>query len=100
MSIIITGRYEELPDTPECEGARVIAHELLQRHAMWWQPAYTATVHRDPAQPLIPIYYRILIKEVTGHRATPEEAETLAPVSAGKERGWLHAVLHREKAKR
>ena len=100
LSIIITGRYEELPDTPEYDGARLIAHELLQQHAMWWQPAYTATVHRDPTQPLTPIFYRILISEMTGHRATPEEIETPAPASEGKERGWLHGILRREKDKR
>ncbi|HEX6185103.1 MAG TPA: pyridoxamine 5'-phosphate oxidase family protein [Pyrinomonadaceae bacterium] len=96
MSVVVLGRYEELPDTPEFEAARVTAYELLQRHAVWWQPGYVSTVHRDPAQPLIPIYYRIRIERVTGHRATPEEDETpasAAPVRETKGRGLLHGLL-------
>ncbi|HAF12201.1 MAG TPA: flavin-nucleotide-binding protein [Blastocatellia bacterium] len=46
-SIIVFGRYEELPDLPKYEAARVKAHELLQKHAMWWEPAYLGAAHRD-----------------------------------------------------
>jgi uncharacterized protein len=40
VSVIVFGRYEELPDTPEWHGARAAAHKLLQKSAMWWEPAY------------------------------------------------------------
>jgi nitroimidazol reductase NimA-like FMN-containing flavoprotein (pyridoxamine 5'-phosphate oxidase superfamily) len=98
MSIVVFGRYEELPDTPEFEPARVTAYELLRRHAMWWQPGYVSTVHRDPAQPLVLIYYRIRIGRVTGHRATPEEDET--PAGETKGRGLLHGLLHPARGRR
>ena len=96
MSIVVFGRYEELPDTPEFEAARVTAYELLRRHAMWWQPGSVSNLHRDPAQPLVPIYYRIRIERVTGHRATPEADETpasAAPARETKGRGLLHGLL-------
>ena len=102
-SIVVFGRYEELTDTPEFAAERATAHELLQRHAMWWQPGYVSSVHRDPAQPLVPIYYRIRIERVTGHRATPDQAEVSAsgaraPQTEG--RGWLRTILHPARDKR
>ena len=35
-SVVILGQYEELLDSPEWKQERVRAHELLQRHAVWW----------------------------------------------------------------
>jgi nitroimidazol reductase NimA-like FMN-containing flavoprotein (pyridoxamine 5'-phosphate oxidase superfamily) len=72
-SLILFGQYEELPDRPEYEQARIRAHELLQKRAMWWEPAYISQEHRDQTHSLIPIFYRIHIKRITGHRATPDE---------------------------
>jgi nitroimidazol reductase NimA-like FMN-containing flavoprotein (pyridoxamine 5'-phosphate oxidase superfamily) len=76
MSVIAVGRYEELRDTPEYEYARAHALEVLQKRAMWWQPASVATEKREQRPP---IFYRIHIEQVTGHRATPDaiEAATL-----------------------
>jgi nitroimidazol reductase NimA-like FMN-containing flavoprotein (pyridoxamine 5'-phosphate oxidase superfamily) len=96
-SVVVSGRYEELPDSPEFAAQRATAHELLQHHGMWWQPGYVSTVHGDPSQALVPIYYRIRIEQVTGHRATPDEAgvSAVAEDAAKKEgRGWLHNILH------
>ena len=75
-SVVVFGRYEELPDTPEYEYARAHALEVLQKRAMWWQPACVATEQREQRPP---IFYRIHIEQVTGHRATPDaiEAATL-----------------------
>jgi len=73
MSIIVFGRYEELPDKPQYEEARIRAHALLQDRAMWWEPAYISQEHRDQTHSLIPIFYRIHIRQITGHRATPDE---------------------------
>ena len=43
---------------------------------MWWQPACVATEQREQRAPL---FYRIHVQQVTGHRATPDaiEAATL-----------------------
>jgi len=95
MSIIVFGRYEELPDTPECRCARVQALELLQKRAMWWEPAYVSDAHRDTPHSFTPIFYRIHIDRMTGHRATPDLAE--APVSTTKaariRKSWLGGLL-------
>jgi nitroimidazol reductase NimA-like FMN-containing flavoprotein (pyridoxamine 5'-phosphate oxidase superfamily) len=72
VSVVVFGRYEELPDTPEWQGARTLAHTLLQRHAVWWEPAYVRTILHGAPRPLVPVFYRIYGLQITGHRATPE----------------------------
>lgn len=79
MSIIVFGRYEELPDEPKYEQARQRALSILQKRAIWWEPAYISQQHRDQLHSLNPIFYRIHIEKMTGHRATSEEP---APVNS------------------
>jgi nitroimidazol reductase NimA-like FMN-containing flavoprotein (pyridoxamine 5'-phosphate oxidase superfamily) len=85
MSIIVFGRYEELPDQPQFKEARIYAHRSLQKRIMWWEPAYISQEHRDQPHSLTPIFYRIHIDKMTGHRATSDEpsprhnAESCAP---------------------
>lgn len=74
-SVIVFGRYEELPDLPRYKAARIKAHELLQKHVMWWEPSYVGAAHRDIPHSDEPIFYRIKIDRITGHRATPDLAE-------------------------
>ena len=75
MSVIVFGRYEEMPDTPEWQGRRELAHDLLAQRSMWWQPGYAAGTHRGVPHALVPIYYRICIDSMTGHRAVPDEIQ-------------------------
>lgn len=75
-SVIVFGRYEELPDQPEFENARIHAHGLLQKRAMWWEPAYISQEHRDNPHSLTPIFFRLRLENVTGHRANSDELET------------------------
>ena len=79
-SIIIFGRYEELPDTPEYLTARTHAHAFLQKRALWWEPAYISQAHRAQPHSLTPIFYRIHIDSMTGHMATADVSE---PVITG-----------------
>jgi hypothetical protein len=95
LSIVVFGRYEELPDLPHYKAARLKAHELLQKHIMWWEPAYVGDAHRDKPHSDIPIFYRIKIDRMTGHRATPD----LGQLAESKEKlrnerdGWWAEVL-------
>ena len=95
MSIILFGRYEELPDKNEYEEARLKAYSLLQNRVMWWEPAYLSHEHREQPHSLTPIFYRIHIDKMTGHRTTPDDLSTPAPNSRLK-RGWLEKLLDRE----
>ncbi|HVB55048.1 MAG TPA: pyridoxamine 5'-phosphate oxidase family protein [Candidatus Acidoferrales bacterium] len=74
VSIIIFGRYEELPNTPEWETARERAHQLLQKRPTWWEPAYAKTIVQGAERPLVPVYFRIYIDQITGHQASPGPA--------------------------
>ena len=95
MSVVVTGRYEELPDMPEFRVARDRAHHLLQKEAAWWQPGYMKTILHNTERPLVPVYFRIHIDQVTGHRAVAETA-TSRQASAGSERaGWILRSLRR-----
>jgi len=91
-SVIVSGRYEELPDTPEWRNTRAFAHKLLTHAGMWWEPAYVKTVLGGVPRPLVPVFYRIRITQATGHRASLEPVprrSTLAPA----ESGWLPRLL-------
>ena len=75
LSVIVFGRYEELPDTPEYGAARTHALEVLQKREMWWHTACAAGEKREPGTP---IFYRIHVERMTGHRATPDALEAAA----------------------
>ena len=94
-SIIVFGRFEELSETPEHESSRSVALELLQRRPMWWEPAYMAQRHRDQPHSLTPIFYRIHVDKITGHRATEDGTEPPLGESASQtdKRGWLEKLL-------
>ena len=94
MSIILFGRYEELPDKIEYEEARVKAYSLLQKRVMWWEPAYLSQEHRDQTHSLTPIFYRIHIDKMTGHRATSDKRpKKPALADSCPRRGWLEKLL-------
>ena len=95
-SVIVFGRYEELPDTPEWQSTRAFAHKLLKHAGMWWEPAYVRTVLGGAARPLVPVFYRIRITQTTGHRASLEPGLPPAPrrsTLAPAETGWLPRLL-------
>jgi hypothetical protein len=74
-SVVVLGKFEELCDDPSRVNTREYALNLLQKRPTWWQPAYIAPEHRDAQKPLAPIYYRILINRITGHRGIPDPIE-------------------------
>ena len=105
-SVIVIGRYEELPEIPDsddlrlrtqerpqraaeaalshewAEDERMQAYRLLQAKIGWWQPGYAAWEARprpDPKESYSPIYYKIRIEQITGHEATKEALPSLMP---------------------
>jgi uncharacterized protein len=102
VSVIAFGRYEELPgeETPDPQGRpdeRLVAHQILQSHAMWWataSAAHAARVHRDLGAPLVPVFYRVRMSKITGHEATREASDGIASTSAQKP-CWLRRALQR-----
>jgi nitroimidazol reductase NimA-like FMN-containing flavoprotein (pyridoxamine 5'-phosphate oxidase superfamily) len=75
MSVVVAGRYQELPDTPEFAADRAQAQQALQKHASWWQYASVPGAEwRRKGGPFTPIFYRIHVDKLTGHRATPAKS--------------------------
>jgi nitroimidazol reductase NimA-like FMN-containing flavoprotein (pyridoxamine 5'-phosphate oxidase superfamily) len=94
LSVIVLGRYEELPDTPEWQPARAYAHRKLeQRNPIWWEPGYAKTLLHDTERPLTPSFYRIRIAQVTGHRASPESDKHVVTSPSTPDNSWLHKIL-------
>jgi nitroimidazol reductase NimA-like FMN-containing flavoprotein (pyridoxamine 5'-phosphate oxidase superfamily) len=98
MSVVATGLYEELPDSPENMAARNHAQAVLQKLAMWWQPA---TAVADPRNAFLPIFFRIRIQSMTGHQAAPDPSEAIqlsgrasAAFRPGSIRHFLRDIVH------
>jgi uncharacterized protein len=97
-SVVLQGRYEELPDRPQWSAERELAHALLQRRAMWWERACVRETDLVAVEQVIPIYYRIHIDRVTGRRATPDPSEAVAvlePAITSRWNSWLKSLLRR-----
>ena len=71
-SVVVSGCYEELPDTPGWQSERDFAVSLLQQYAMWWEPALAKTLLPGTERPLVPVFYRIHVVGISGRRATLE----------------------------
>ena len=52
-SVVVFGRYEELPDTLEHEGSRSVAERLFQRRPVWWQPASVPLAGHEQRTPSV-----------------------------------------------
>lgn len=72
VSVVVSGRFQELLDTPEFAVERAEAQAALHQHAMWWEyTSIPAAEWRRKREPFASIFYRIHIDKMTGHRATP-----------------------------
>ena len=97
ISVIVFGQFEEMPDVPEWRRAREYTHKkLLERNAIWWEPAYSRTVLGNKERPLAPFFYRIHIAQITGRRACPEHetppGRSLSTPGVNRAR-WLQKIM-------
>jgi nitroimidazol reductase NimA-like FMN-containing flavoprotein (pyridoxamine 5'-phosphate oxidase superfamily) len=97
-SVVVQGRYEELPHTPEWSADRGLAYTLLRRRVMWWEPAGVIGPQRDAGEPMTPVYYRIHVDRMTGRRAKPHRVEAVAglePVPTSRWKRWPERLRRR-----
>ncbi|NNE97900.1 MAG: pyridoxamine 5'-phosphate oxidase family protein [Pyrinomonadaceae bacterium] len=89
-SLVIFGRYQELPDSPEFRAERDLAHKLLSKYPMWWQPALDAEHLREEITEK-PIYFRIHIEDITGQRDKSREWDAYldTPISENTQKNRL-----------
>lgn len=76
-SVILVGRYEELPDRPEYTEQRQHALSLLEKRPMWWQTGYAAAQTRGKSDQPSPIFYRIHIRGMSGRHVSPDSVEAI-----------------------
>ena len=94
-SVIVFGRYEELPDTAEWRNERDFAYKILQENARWWETGYASSILHGAEHRLVPVFYRIQAVQITGHRASLEPKgapDTKLSTPLGGDR-WLETFL-------
>ena len=75
-SVILNGRFQELKNTPEYEFERLNAQMLLEKRMLWWQIASAAGQLQGLGETAEPVFYRIQIDSITGHRALPDAIDS------------------------
>lgn len=75
-SVVVLGRYEELPDKLEYAAPRLHAQSLLEKRAMWWQTGYAASQSRHGSKLAAPVFYCVHIEDISGHKAVPDAVES------------------------
>jgi uncharacterized protein len=74
-SVVAFGHYVEISNAPEDSERREYVRCLLKKRSLWWQSGYTASQIRRKPKPAVPVFYCILIEEMTGVRASPDIRE-------------------------
>src|ERR1700687_1683702 len=78
-SVVLFGRYRELPDSPPYTQDYKHARKLLAAVSRWWEIPHVSRAVKSKDE-LILIYFRVEIESVTGRRTTTPDAN---PVPAG-----------------
>ncbi|TJV69747.1 MAG: pyridoxamine 5'-phosphate oxidase family protein [Mesorhizobium sp.] len=68
-SVIVTGRYEELPGRIGHEAQRDHAWFVLSKHFDWWEPGALKPAAASDLQNLLHVFFRVSIAEVSGREA-------------------------------
>jgi nitroimidazol reductase NimA-like FMN-containing flavoprotein (pyridoxamine 5'-phosphate oxidase superfamily) len=75
MSVIVSGRYQELPE-PQYADERQHARDLLGNRYRWWQNALAERQLRLGNDLITSLFFRIDIDSMTGLRASGEGSES------------------------
>ncbi len=68
-SVVVNGRYEELPDRIGHKVQRDHAWAVLSKHADWWEPGALKPDTSTDAEHLPHVFFRISIADVSGREA-------------------------------
>ncbi len=69
-SVIVDGRYEELPDRVGHKIQRDHAWAVLSKHSDWWEPGALKPVTPPTSDSMPHVFFRILVEQVSGREAT------------------------------
>ncbi len=74
-SVIVQGRYEEYPDTPEYLSQRQHAQSVLeQKRSLWWQAGLSSAQTRSDFDREMATFYCIHVDAISGRCASPDPA--------------------------
>ena len=68
-SVVVDGRYEELPERIGHKQDREHAWSLLSEHANWWEPGSLKPEASPPSEPSPPVFFRVRIEQLSGREA-------------------------------
>jgi nitroimidazol reductase NimA-like FMN-containing flavoprotein (pyridoxamine 5'-phosphate oxidase superfamily) len=71
VSVIVIGRYEELPEL-QYAAERDHARQLLEKQSRWWLNTFAERLLKLGDKLIEPLFFRIYIDSMTGLRATDE----------------------------
>jgi hypothetical protein len=74
MTVIASGRYQELPE-PQYTAEREHARTLLEKRSRWWQNALGERQLRVGDHAIAPLFFRIHIDSISGLRAIDRSDE-------------------------
>ena len=74
QSVIVDGRFEELPDHVGHKQSREHAWELLSRHANWWEPGGMKPGLLTPSDRSPNLFFRVKVESLSGRRAIDDAA--------------------------
>ena len=68
-SVVVDGRYEEIPERIGHKQDREHAWSLLSKHANWWEPGSLKPEASPPSEPSPPVFFRVRIEQLSGREA-------------------------------
>ena len=68
-SVVVDGRYEELPDRIGYKLQRDHAWSMLSKHVDWWEPGALKPVTPPAPDHSSHLFFRILIEEISGRES-------------------------------
>lgn len=71
-SVVVSARYQELPDEDAFRGHRKLGISLMSQNTNWWEPSYIRKSLSDGKNSGL-VIFRLEIEEMTGHFAMREE---------------------------
>jgi nitroimidazol reductase NimA-like FMN-containing flavoprotein (pyridoxamine 5'-phosphate oxidase superfamily) len=101
-NVIVVGRYEELPDTPEWRNEQELAYKMLHRTRCGGGPVTRVQSSTARSAGRCRSFYRIKVVQITGQRGTyePEASpDTRLSMPSLSENGWLQKSQQQIRAK-
>ena len=68
-SVMVDGRFEELPDRIRYKVERERAASLLGKHSHWWEPGALKLVTPRVSDNLDYVFFRIVVEQLSGREA-------------------------------